>query len=344
MGKHAFEKTKKILNILTIIFCFLILATIPIALCYAKAPTEVTMPVLTLAPIPINATTNYQDSQWLATYLSNSLVVANDMKYLGTALINNNFTSANNDFTSVSTYANTLDKDSQKAINDSDLYRVSPDLQSAKDEYRLQMVQAKSAAVYIYHAIEAYKKGDIEAGNSYMEQAVHSLYLVTKHANKTEKLLKAYIPALIQVPINATTNYQDSQWLATYLSNSLIVANDMKDLGNALINNNFASANNDFTSISTYANTLYKDSQEAINDSDLYSVSPDLQSAKDEYRLQMIQAKSAAVYIYHGVEAYKKGDIEAGDPEMKQAIQSINSITEHANKAAKLLKAYKSKN
>jgi len=29
---------------------------------------------------------------------------------------------------------------------------------------------------------------------------------------------------------------------------------------------------------------------------------------------------------------------------MKQAIQSINSITEHANKAAKLLKAYKSKN
>ncbi len=107
MGKHAFEKTKKILNIFTIIFCVLILATIPIALCYAKAPTEVTMPVPTLAPIPINATTNSQDSQWLATYLSN--------------------------------------KDSQKAINDSDLYSVSPDLQSAKDEYRLQMIQAKSA-------------------------------------------------------------------------------------------------------------------------------------------------------------------------------------------------------
>ncbi len=168
------------------------MATIPIALCYAKAPTEVTMPVPTLAPIPINATTNYQDSQWLETYLSNSLVVADDMKYLGTALMNNNFTSDNNDFTSVSTYANTLDKDSQKAINDSDLYSVSPDLQNAKDEYRLQMVQAKSAAVYIIMQSKLIKKGDIEAGNSYMEQAVHSLYLVTKHANKTEKLLKAY--------------------------------------------------------------------------------------------------------------------------------------------------------
>ena len=185
MGKHAFEKTKKILNILTIIFCVLILATIPIAVCYAKAPTEVTMPVPTLAPIPINATTNYQDSQWLAKYLSNSLIVANDMKYLGNALINNNFASANNDFTSVSTCANTLDKDSQKAINDSDLYSVSPDLQSAKDEYRLQMVQAKSAAVYIYHGVEAYKKGDIEAGDSDMEQSIHSLNSVTKHANKT---------------------------------------------------------------------------------------------------------------------------------------------------------------
>ena len=192
MGKHAFKKTKRILNILTIIFCFLILATIPIALCYAKTPTEVTMPVPTLAPIPINATTNYQDSQWLATYLSNSLVVANDMKYLGTALINNNFTSANNDFMSVSTYANTLDIDSQKAINDSDLYSVSPDLQSAKDEYRLQMIQAKSAAVYIYHGIEAYKKGDIEAGDPEMKQAIQSINSITEHANKASKLLKAY--------------------------------------------------------------------------------------------------------------------------------------------------------
>jgi|ERR1035437_676432 hypothetical protein len=192
MGKHAFEKTKKIPNIFTIIFCVLILVSIPIALCYAKAPAEVTMPVPTLTPISINATINYQDSQWLATYLSNSLVVANDMKYLGTELINNNFTSANNNFASIPTYANTLYKDSQKAINDSDLYSVSPDLQSTKDGYRLQMIQAKSAAVYIYHGIEAYKKGDIEAGDYEMEQSIQSINSITEHANKASKLLKAY--------------------------------------------------------------------------------------------------------------------------------------------------------
>jgi hypothetical protein len=175
-----------------IIFCFLILATISIALCYGKAPTEVVMPAPTMAPIIINETTNYQDSQWLATYLSNSLVLANDMKYLGTALINTNFTSANSNFTSVSTYANTLYKDSQKAINDSDLYSVSPDLQSAKDEYRLEMVQAKSAAFYIYHGVKAYKKGNTETGDSEMKQAIQSINSVTEHANRAGSLLKAY--------------------------------------------------------------------------------------------------------------------------------------------------------
>ena len=344
MGTKSFEKTKKILSIFMIILCFLILATIPIALCYEKTPIGVAMPAPTLAPIPINETTNYQDSQWLAMYLSNSLGVSNDMKYLGTALINTNFTSTNNNFTSVFTSANTLYKDSQKAINDSDLYSVSPDLQSAKDEYRLEMIQANSAAIYIYHGVKGYKKGNVEAGNSDMEQAIQSLYSVTKHANKTEKLLKAYVPTLAPIPINETTNYQDSQWLTTFIADSLVVANDMKYLGTALINTNFTSANNDFMSASTYANTLYKDSQKAMNNSNLYNVSAGLQSAKDEYQLEMLQAQGAAVYIYYGIEAYKKGNIEAGESEMKQALQNINSVTEHANRAASLLKAYMSKN
>jgi cellobiose-specific phosphotransferase system component IIA len=58
----------------------------------------------------------------------------------------------------------------------------------------------------------------------------------------------------------------------------------------------------------------------------------------------MLHANNAAVYIYHGVKAYKKGNIEAGDSEMKQALQSINFVTEHANTTESLLKAYKSKN
>ncbi len=90
----------------------------------------------------------------------------------------------------------------------------------------------------------------------------------------------------------------------------------MKYLGTALININTISSNTDFTSAYTYANTLYKDSQKAMNNSGLYDVSPDLQGAKDEYQLEVLQAQSAAVYIYYGVDAYRKRNIEAGDSEM----------------------------
>ena len=111
----------------------------------------------------------------------------------------------------------------------------------------------------------------------------------------------------------------------------------MKYLGTALNNTNF-------TSVFTYANTLYTDSQKALDDSALYNVSPDLQGAKDEYQLSMVQLQSAAFYVHSGVETYKKGNAEAGNFEMKQAVPSINSFREHFSRAQNLLKTYKYKN
>jgi tetratricopeptide (TPR) repeat protein len=138
--------------------------------------------------------------------------------------------------------------------------------------------------------------------------------------------------------------YQDSQWLTTCISDSLVVNNDMKYLGTALKNIDLTSDNPDFTSTSTYANALYTDSQKAMDDSDLYNVSNDLQGAKDEHQLAMVQAQSAAVYIIYGVEEYKKGNFEAGNSEMKQAVPNMKSFREHDDRAASLSKAYKSQN
>jgi len=138
--------------------------------------------------------------------------------------------------------------------------------------------------------------------------------------------------------------YQDSQWLTTCISDSLVVNNDMKYLGTALKDIDLTSDNPDFTSTSTYANALYTDSQKAMDDSDLYNVSIDLQGAKDEHQLAMLQAQSAAVYIVYGVEEYKKGNFEAGNSEMKQAVPNMKSFREHDDRAASLSKAYKSQN
>ena len=192
MRKQVFDETKKFMSVLMIIFCFLILTTVPMALCSENAPNEVTMPTYTLSPIPINEKTNYQDIQWLKRYIADSLVISNDMKYLGTALMNITFPSNNSNFVLASKYANILYKDTQKALNNSGLYNVSSDLQSAKDEYQLEVLEAQSAAVYISHGTDAYRKGKVEVGDSDMEKAVKSLHSVVVHANRTASLLKTY--------------------------------------------------------------------------------------------------------------------------------------------------------
>jgi hypothetical protein len=51
-----------------------------------------------------------------------------------------------------------------------------------------------------------------------------------------------------------------------------------------------------------------------------------------EYQLEMVQTNSVIFYIYYGVKAYIKRNVEAGNPELKQTLQSLNSVTEHANR------------
>ena len=146
----------------------------------------------------------------------------------------------------------------------------------------------------------------------------------------------AGLPLTLATPIHETTKYQDSQWSTACLSDMTQVDNDMKCLTTA-------AKNYDFTSASTYAPILYTDSQKAIENSDLYNVSPDLQSAKDEYRSAMAQANRVAAYANYGVEEYNNGNFEAINTDSKHAIECVKSYNEHLKKAVKLSNDYKSK-
>ena len=146
----------------------------------------------------------------------------------------------------------------------------------------------------------------------------------------------AVLPLTLATPIHETTKYQDSQWSTACVSDMTQVDNDMKSL-------NTAAKNYDFTSASTYAAILYTDSKKAIEDSDLYNISPDLQGAKDEYRSAMAQANMVAGYVNSGVEEYNNGNFEAINTDLKQAIECVNSYNEHIKKVVKLLNNYKSK-
>ena len=110
----------------------------------------------------------------------------------------------------------------------------------------------------------------------------------------------AALPLTLATPIHETTKYQDSQWSTTCVTDMTPVDNDIKCLTTA-------AKNYDTISLSKYASTLYTDSQKAIDDSDLYNVSPDLQDTKNEYRLAMVQANRVAVYANSGLEEYNNG-------------------------------------
>ncbi len=146
----------------------------------------------------------------------------------------------------------------------------------------------------------------------------------------------AALPLTLATPIHETTKYQDPQWSTACISDMTQVDNDMKSLTTA-------AKNYDFTSASTYAPILYTDSQKAIEDSDLYNVSPYLQSSKDEYLLAMAQANRVAVYANSGVEEYNNGNLEAINTDLKHAIECVKSYNEHIKKAVKLSNDYKSK-
>ena len=70
--------------------------------------------------------------------------------------------------------------------------------------------------------------------------------------------------------------------------------------------NHFSPAEKDheFTYISKNADNLSTDSMKAIDNNDLYTVSPDLQDAKKEYRLELEQSYLAAFYTSAGAKAF----------------------------------------
>lgn len=135
-------------------------------------------------------------------------------------------------------------------------------------------------------------------------------------------------------PTPEAQNYQDAQWLA--------VSKSKKSIGSDLEDMSKAENDKDYTSLSIYANSLFTDSQKAIDDNDLYNVSPDLQGTKDEETLALVQLNLYAKYTHMAAEEYKNGNEEGGASYSKQANQYAISYSQNIKKATELLAAYNS--
>ena len=132
-----------------------------------------------------------------------------------------------------------------------------------------------------------------------------------------------------------TTNevkYEDDKWLSSIEKHVDVVKIDLEKFSEA-------ATNNDYNSLAKYSDFLYKDSQSALDENDLYSVSPSLQNAKEEYRLMMVQANWAAVYTTLAINALNQGNNDEGIKNTKLATEALESCSQHGEKFKMLIDA-----
>jgi hypothetical protein len=101
-------------------------------------------------PVLAAGETNYQDQQWISAMSIDKPAVDSDLNSLMAGVDPNSISSKNIDklTKNFQIYSNAITTDSQKAIDHSDSYIVSPDLLPTKNAYGKAMYQAKWAGFY----------------------------------------------------------------------------------------------------------------------------------------------------------------------------------------------------
>lgn len=126
---------------------------------------------------------------------------------------------------------------------------------------------------------------------------------------------------------------EDVIWINVMTNDIADVQADMEDVSRT-------ATNNDIASLTVYCDNLFTSTQVAIDHCDRYDVSADLQPVEDEYRLAMVAYNWAAVYCYAGIEAYNAGNAAETTASFNDAVEFINSGTDHTLKANDLMIDY----
>lgn len=294
----------------------------------------------------------YQDKEWARSAEKHTSIISQDLEDLSAA--------ANTlDIYSLSTSATFLEEHTKVAIENSDSYIVSQELQPAKDEYRAGLIDANNAATFYTLATVYIKNGDTTSASEAILTANDKMESSGNHFVNSSTILKEYnknhgltteISSNDQVGLQpssqSTTStkvtYDDSLWInvvATDMSSSGAVITDMNNVGYACSNADTVG----MTQIGIYAGNLYESTNAALQRSNSYSVSPELQSTKDEYNQALEDINMASRLTIGAVDAYNTGDTETCISSMKMAKTYTDSGSQHFITAASLLEEYNKK-
>lgn len=294
--------------------------------------------------------TEYQDKDWASNGEKYTSIISKDLANISVA-------AKSMDIYSLSTSATFLEAHTKIAIEECDSYIVSPELQPGKEEYRAALVDSNNAATFYTLAVGYLKTGDTTSANQALQTANDKMESAGNHFTNTTTIVNEYnknhglttetsfnnqknLQQSAQTTTTTKTVYDNSLWINTVATDTSSTGSLITDMNNV----EYACSNADtvgMTQIGMYAGDLYESTNEALQHSNSYSVSPELQSTKDEYNQALADINMASRLIIGAVDAYNTRDTDTCISSMKTAKTYIDSGSQHFTTATSLLDAYK---
>ena len=150
--------------------------------------------IASAVPVLAAGGTVSQDQQWYSAYSIDRPAVDSDISSLNTGVIEGLFSPENVErkVSNYRTYSSPLLTDSQKAMDHSKSYTVSPELSSAKYAYETAMENVNWAGFYAAQFATDTLSSKGEKANDDYTKAVNKINNYTKNIAETDRLLKIY--------------------------------------------------------------------------------------------------------------------------------------------------------
>lgn len=150
--------------------------------------------------LPQNNDEDYKDAEWAKNVTENTGILANDVNEISHSISNSDWYTS---FASLDTFKTNLNN----SITSSDSFKVSPELQPCKDEYRLGLIDDYNAALLMKTSITLLTSGDFASSSETTDLVTDKFRSANRHYDNVTYLVESYNKDHQSAPLNLSTLY-----------------------------------------------------------------------------------------------------------------------------------------
>ncbi len=190
--------------------CLILFVSLSLMLCMGCTGSDNQQNTSQIASAPEQSentqSTGNQDSEWAKSTSNTVLILDNDTIQFSNAINNNDYYTAIN---GIEKYRQDLETE----IKNIDNYKVSPELQSCKDEYKLALIDDYNAATFMKSGITQLTSGNFVESAATAKMGTEGLRLANSHYDNVTSLVKIYNDAHpnSQIEVNFLYHNVDSE-------------------------------------------------------------------------------------------------------------------------------------